>query len=372
MRKKSHIIIPVLALISAVFAGCFVWSSVKDGYENFSAYFNTFYIGKHAYELALKDVENAIRDREIAIISGQPVTAFQISATARQNFDQAIEKASKVLQLYPTSEFTEDCLFIIGISYYYEEDNLRAGRKFVEAESKFPNSNRFAEAQMYYGSLEVKDRNYQSGYADLLKAIALAEKQKNREVAAQTANDLSDYFLGQGDTVTAAAYLDSAMTFSEDDAAAIYACDEGNLLEIIGSYDRAQRAYERAWDQARDVRLKFYSRYYLARTQRVQGKFYVALGYLNYLRDDDKYYQFFPIVEYQKAEVLYDSGAVSSAVAEFQRIDTAYATSEASTRSAYRLANVYLHKVGDYQLALKFFQKCGSDPQAGNLNTRVS
>lgn len=371
MRIKPYFRFLIAILISAVFAGCFVWSSIKDGYENFSAYFNTYYIGKHAFEAALKDVKNAVKEREIAILSGQPATPFAISATTRQNFDLAIEKTSKVLQLYPTSQFTEDCLFIIGISYYYEDDNLRGGRKFVEAESKFPDSKRFAEAQMYYGSVEMRSRNYDGGYADLLKAIALAEKQKNWEIAAQAADNLSDYFLGQSDTATAAAYLDSAATISKDDDAAIYACDEGNLLEATGNYHAARRAYEKAWDQARDIRLRFYSRYYLARAQRFQGKFYLALGNLGYLRNDDKFFQFFPIVDYQKAEVLYDSGAVSSAVAEFQRIDTAYATSEAATRSSYRLANVYLYKVGDYQTALKFFQKCAAHPQAGTVNTKA-
>ncbi|HUI31894.1 MAG TPA: tetratricopeptide repeat protein [Candidatus Acidoferrales bacterium] len=360
MQTKFKFLVFLIAACATAYSGCFLWTPVKDEWQDFTAYFNTYYNGEHAFDEAMLDVKSSLKEYNISLLSGQQTTPFVISSNAKQDFDIAIEKASKVLQFYPNSGYTEDCLFMIGIGYYYEADNIRAGRKFIEEQSKYPDSRRFCEAQMYYGEIEVKNRNYRDGYDDLLKALVQAEKQDNSDVAAGTAGDLAEYFLMQTDTVTAAAYLDTAAAFSKNDEAAVYSCKAGDLFESLGNLKDARREYEAAWGDARDIRLRFYSRYFLARAERRNKQFYSSLSDLKYLRSDDKYFQYFPLIEYQRTEALYDSGEVSSAFSEFQRIDTAYSASEAATRSAFRLANMYLYKVGDYQNALKYYQKAAS------------
>jgi TolA-binding protein len=366
-------IITTLAIVSiaSIFGGCFVWSAIKDGYEDFTAYFNTYYNGETAFNDAMENVKASTMENRISALGGQQ-TPFVISGAAKRNFDIAIEKASKILQLYPTSKYVENCIFMIGISYYYEGDNIRSGKKFVEEQSAFPNSNRLAEAKMYYGAIEVRSREYDSGRRDLAVALGLAKELRDLKTAELAAYNLSDYYLGQGDTITAIAYLDSAASFAEDDDAAIYYCNAGNLLENLHHYSAASREYERASKEAKDFRLKFYSRYFLARTERKLKSYTLALEDLKSLRKDDKYFQFFPLIEYQQAEVLYDSGAVSSAVAEFSRIDTAYATNEGATRSAFKLANIYLYKVGDFQTALKYFQKCSAHPAVAPISSKAA
>lgn len=345
-----------------------MWNYVQSGYVNFSAYFNTYYNAETAFSKGLMDLKSSMKEYEIDKISGGSQRPYQISPTARQNFDVAIAKASKVLQLYPKSEFTEDCLFMIGISYYYEGDNLRGQRKFVEAESTFPHSKRLAEAEMYYGAMLIRDLNYEQGYTRVRDAMAMARGEKDFPIVAKCSDILSDYFLGRGDTVRAAAYLDSAAAVTNGDDASIYACRSGNLLMDKEDFAAAQREYDIAWNDAHDIRLKFYSKYYLARAERLKHDYDAALADISKLRDDDKYFQFFPLLEYQRAVVLYDSGEVSTAVATFQRIDTAYARDEASTRSAFRLGRIYLHQVGDYQTALKYFQNCSAHPSVPGIS----
>lgn len=371
VQTKPRFLVFIPVITSVVFTGCFVWNEIEDGWGNFTAYFNTYYNGEQAFEAAMKDVKTSLKEHDISLLTGQTTTPFTISSTAHQNFDLAIEKASKVLQFHPNSGNTEDCLFMIGISYYYEGDNIRSGRKFIEAQSRFPNSKRFCEALTYYGHIEIRNRNYNDGYSDLLKAMGQAEKEENLEIAAQAAANIWAYFLTQDDWASAAEYLDSAAVYSKNDDASIYACKAGVLFENSGKFNEASREYESAWNSARDIRLRFYSRYFLARTERHGKQFYSSLEDLSYLRNDDKYFQYFPLIDYQKGEVLYDSGSVSSAFAEFQRIDTAYATSEAATRSAFRLANIYLRKIGDYQNALKYYQKTASHVAVPTITDRA-
>ncbi len=363
VSKKTYSSLAAVLVMSVAFAGCFAWNYVKEGYDDFSAYFNTYYNASLAYENGLKDVEATKQAYDLDLISGNHPPAFVISNNAKQDFDIAIAKASKVLQLHPKSEFTEDCLFMIGISYYYEGDNIRGERKFLEIEATFPNTKRLAEAEMYYGAFQLSGKDNETGRDRLLNAIQIARNEKSDKIVSMSCDILSDYYLEGGDTVTAAAYLDTASVFSSGDKAAIYACRAGNLYTGLKEYARALTDYARAKEAARDIKIRFYSVYYLARVHRLMAKYYLALGNLNELRTDDKYFDFFPLIDYQEAATLYDSGSVSKAVTAFQKIDTAYATSEAATRSAYKLANIYLYVVGDFQTALKYYQKVGSHPK---------
>lgn len=349
--------------MSAGLGGCFAWNYVKQGYDNFSAYFNTFYNASELFDDAMKDIQQSKRTYELSLIAGDHPAPFVISQNAKQDFNDVIVKASKVLQYHPHSEFTEDCLFMIGIGYYYQEDNLRGVRKFLEIESTFPKTKRFAEAEMYYGGLQLTGMEKEQGRDRVLNAIRLAKQENNRSIVAMSSTILSDYYLKEGDTLTAAAYLDTASVFSDGDDAAIYACRAGNLYTSLHEYREAMKDFTRAKDQARDINVRFYGVYYLARVHRLLGKYHEALSGLKDIRTDDKYFTFFPLVDYQEATVLFDSGEVATAVTAYQKIDTAYSSTEAATRSAYRLANIYLHLVGDFQTALKYYQKVGSHPR---------
>lgn len=361
----------MLVAASATLSGCVVWNYVKGGYQDFTAYFNTYYNAQDAFDKGVKDVQSAMKDREISIISGSQPTPFVISGTAKQDFDLAIEKASKVLQYYPTSAYTQDCLFMIGISYYYEGDDLKGGRKFIEIESTFPHTDRYDEALLYQGGMLLRQRDYNRAFDTLSKALNVSRANRNWEIAARASETLSDYYLSQNDTLNAAAYLDTASTLSSGDNAAIYACEAGDMFSDLHQYKRAYLTYALGLSVARDIKLRFYSAYYVASVQRLQKRYYQALNTLADIRDDDKFYLYFPLIDYQAAQVLYDSGAVSSAVLTFTRIDTEFTSSEAATRAAFELGNTYLYQVGDFTTALKYFQRCASHPLVYGLSQKA-
>lgn len=341
---------------------------MKVGYDNFSAYFNTFYNASVSFNAGMKDVRASKLAYDLSLIAGEHPAPFVISQNAKQDFEQTIVEASKVLQYHPHSEFTEDCLFMIGISYYYQGDNLSGERKFLEVEATFPDTKRMAEAEMYYGAMELYGQKMETGRDRVLHAIRLARREKKRNIVAMSSVILSDYYLRQGDTLAAAAYLDTASVFSQGDEAAIYACRAGRLLVDSQEYLEASREFSFANLLAHDVEIRFYCRYYLARVQRLMGKYHAALDGLNSLLRDDNFFDYFPQVKYQVATVLYDSGEVSRAVTSYENIDTAYATSVAATRSAYRLAKIYLYQVGDFQTALKYYQRVSSHPSVYSIS----
>lgn len=372
VRSINPFIIPIAALMSLLLGGCFVWNSVKSTYTDFSAYFNTYYNAKTNYNDAIKEFENGLKEYRINIISGAKPYPFQPGTMARQKFDVAIEKASKVLQFYPDCSFIEDCLYMIGISYYDQGDNIRSEKKFVEAMTKFPKSDRFAEAKMYYGKVKLRERSYDEARDNLKEALEMARIQKNREVAAGACKGLSDYYLSQDDSLRAAAYLDTASIYSTRDDAALYSCEAGVMFERIGRFNSALEAYKRANHYAVDIRLKFYSALYESNINRIVGRYSIALDMLNQIRSDGKYFSYFPMVDYMEAKVLSDSGSLPEAVQIYQKIDTAYASNEAATRSAFELAKIYFRVVGDFTTSLKFFQRCSSHPSVYPISDSAS
>ncbi len=350
-------------MMSTALGGCFAWKYVEQGYDNFSAYFNTFYNASQLYDEAMKDITQSKFAYELSVVAGDNPPPYAISKKAKDDFNDVIVKGSNVLQYHPHSEFTEDCLFMIGIAYYYQDDYLRGDRKFLEIESKFPHTKRLAEAEMYYGGLQLNGTENETGMERLHHAIELAMNEKNQSIVAQSAAIIADYYLRQADTMKAASYLDTASVFSKNDQAAIYSCRAGNLYTTLHDYSMAEKEFMRARNEAKDVNLRFYSVYYLARVYRFLHRYYLAIDGLKSLRDDDKYFDYFPLIDYQRATVMYDSGEVSTAVTAYEKIDTANTTSPAATRSAYRLGNIYLHLVGDFQNALKYYQRVGSHPK---------
>ena len=164
MRSKLFLSVFAVAIASVAFEGCFVWNYVSEGYRNFSAYFNTYYNASSAYNTALKDVRTSQKEFYISKIAGTSQGAYTISVVARQNFDLAIQEASKVLQFFPNSAFTEDCLYLVGISYYYEGNTMGGTREFTEAEDAFPRSRRIDEAEMYMGGLQLEAQQAHEGY----------------------------------------------------------------------------------------------------------------------------------------------------------------------------------------------------------------
>lgn len=370
VKRKRYTFFAVLAIMSTGLGGCFAWNYVKVGYDNFSAYFNTFYNASVSFNEGMKDVKLSKQSYELSIIAGDHPAPFKISQKAKDDFNETLVEASKVLQYHPHSAYTQDCLFMIGISYYYQDDYLRGERKFLEIESTFPDTKRLAEAEMYYGALQLDGQQNEVGRDRLFHAIEMARAENKPAIVAMSSDILSDYYLRNGDTLTAAAYLDTASAFSQNDRAAIYACRAGRLYAGIDAYNRAIKAFERARREARQVETRFYSEYYFARVQRLLHRYAKALNILRTIQSNDNFFDYFPLVKYQEATVLYDSGEVSTAVTSYENIDTAYSSNVAATRSAYRLANIYLYLVGDFQSALKYYQRVSSHPRVYSVSEK--
>ncbi|HHM24323.1 MAG TPA: tetratricopeptide repeat protein, partial [Bacteroidetes bacterium] len=130
------------------------------------AYFNTFYNAqkyfKEAEKKRLKQQQTARRGG----LNSSQRRSGRAPARARQTsipeYKKAIEKGSKVLELYPNSRYVDDALMIIGKSLYYTNDFLKAKRKFEELLKYFPKSEYAPEARLWLAKTLIALKDYDS------------------------------------------------------------------------------------------------------------------------------------------------------------------------------------------------------------------
>src|SRR4030095_14607159 len=107
--------------------------------ENFGTYFNTYFNAKENFDNAYDDYVTrvlSVYSERLDSILAKP----SLSQEASDNFNKAIEKASRVIQYHKSSQFMDKSVLMVGKSYYYLGDYLKAERKFSEFMSKLPAS----------------------------------------------------------------------------------------------------------------------------------------------------------------------------------------------------------------------------------------
>ena len=157
MNRPARLGLSLLALVALGTSGC--------------AYFNTLYNARTKYSEAqdLKDQADPDRDR----ISGQE----------ERLYDEAIEKASKVVKYYPDSKWVDDALLLIGKSSFEKEDFTQARRKFNEILTLFPESNLTAETLVLMGRTQIEIQDYAGARETLARAEQMNKKQYRGAVA---------------------------------------------------------------------------------------------------------------------------------------------------------------------------------------------
>jgi hypothetical protein len=124
VRKIVQITVLVFLL-----AGC---GSLNQGWNNFTAYFNTYYNAKKFYNSGLEKNQNQQPDINPLV----PIRIHESPTDAGlEDFAKAIEKGSAILREHDDSKYVVPALFIIGKSYYYRSDFFAALEKFEELDA---------------------------------------------------------------------------------------------------------------------------------------------------------------------------------------------------------------------------------------------
>jgi len=123
------------------------------------AYYNTFYNAKKHFEAGERANRNASRGQSRDV----------------KNYEKCIETGSRLLELYPKSRWVDDCLLIMGKSYYRSGKLPKAQRKFEELISNFPGSKLIPEARLWLAETLIAMNRSEEAISILEQLCASAE-----------------------------------------------------------------------------------------------------------------------------------------------------------------------------------------------------
>lgn len=346
LRKLIPLVVPVLLL-----SGCAVGSFV-------GAYFNTFYNARRAFVEAEEELLKAPAAPRPATETREYLPPFTVPAGAKTKFATVIEKCSKLLQYHPESEFVDDALFMIGKSYYYQNEHQQAERKFRELLDRFSDGGLAFETRLLLANTLYRARDF-PGARELASRLGDdAGEAGEGEILCGASLLLAHIALQAQDSAGALVQLDRAAGAATNDAdryaALITAAD---IQAQLGSPGDALRSFRRAADVSGTAPEEYRARIGAARMLARLGEHEQAVSAMEDLLDVTANRDVFGELEYEIGNVYRDQGDLESAITQYRYVDTAFVRTEFAARAGYRLGLLYEDSLLQYDSARVAYQR---------------
>lgn len=345
--------ITVLALL---LAGC---GSLKQGWNNFTAYYNTFYNAKKFYNAGLEKNRNQLPE----INPMQPIRVYPSPTNAgMEDFEIAIEKGSSILLNHENSKFVIPALFIIGKSYFYRSEFFAALEKFHELETLASGEDR-QQAIFWLGRTYLELSNLSQGIEEL--EFELDDEETWTPVwRAKTEIVLGELYVELENWEASANYLVNSLSEIEDHT--IKARTHfllGQVYEKMGDLNRALFAYMQINNLRIDYDLEFNATKKQAETSRKIGNYDYAVTLYQQMRRDDKFLEYRSDLQYEIARSLQMKGDQEGAIRNYNEVlknDAQPASPVTMGRTYYGLGEIYRDDVKDLQMAAAYFDSAAS------------
>lgn len=285
MRRLLPLIV-LLLIGPLLLAGCNPSSFVVQRYNNFTAYYNTFYNAQEAFESGVASIESY--DEPVDRGQYLPVFVPPDRVGGGQDFDRAIRKCADVLRDHPNSKWVDDALLLIGKSYFYKQNYVGAAQKFREAITIESSVER--EARFWLARALIESGEYQSATEHLQSSL---DDGVDDTWAAMMQLALGALHVRQQQWQEAAVALAQGLQGTPDDRAAARAAFLlGQVRETMGAYNAAARAFEVVNEEYRpSYELAFAARVSAIRIRGLHDDADEALRRLHHLERDDKYFE---------------------------------------------------------------------------------
>lgn len=286
MKSKIFIIVLIFILL---FLGC--------------AYYNTFYNAEQFYKKAAQEREKRLVDMKKSASKNTDRDFTKPSGNEIQNYDKAIEKASKVLQLHPKSKYVDDALMLVGECFYYREDYVKAERKFQELLNNYPESEFFPSAKLWLARTFVKQEKFEEAKAEFQDIITSRVPREIRDEALLALGEL--YFI-QEDFVTAALeYLTAVKNVKDKSNRSKAALKMGDCYFTLKDYEKAIDAYQLAVKYSTDSDIENEALFQLAKSYRLHGNYSEAMKVLQKLLGRESFSEEKPMAKLEMAMNIY-------------------------------------------------------------------
>jgi tetratricopeptide (TPR) repeat protein len=321
-----------------------------------SIYFNTFYNAETAFDAGLTLHEKALRDRPDSLVVEPP-------ADARAKYDRAIEKAVKVLDVYPKDKkWHDDALFLLGKSYYYEKEFGKSVRRLRQLQEEYPESKYVPESYVYIA------RDY-IGQDELAKAEEALRFALDRYPALDNDQNVSLLLVeiairreGKAQAIDLLEKARAGVRSPEKKLELLLRVSE--LYMDLNQYGKAATLLKSAPRNKKDALREYRIDRNLVMCQIRLDSLASALTLIKGMLANKLYVPYTKDILFVKGSVFAHQGRVDEAIVVFKQIvgdlgDTTALksdTSRVASRALYELGLLYQKKKGSYKEAEKYFQ----------------
>ena len=332
---------------------------LQQGWKNFTAYYNTFYNTKQAFDEGLE----LNQGQQLDINPDQPIRIHPSPTEAgREEFERAIEKGASILRDHADSKYLSKAVSLIGQSYFYRQEYFSALEKFRELRS-LTIGEELQEATIWQSRTYLELELYEEGVNFTQQEIDFIEDW-DIALLAELNMVLAQLYSERGEWSEASAVLQdyTGLLKSNRLKARAYFL-HGQVHEELGNNFQALAAYRLSSSIMSEYDIEFNSRRKLAQMHRNTGDYESALQLFRSLERDDKFIEYHVDLRYEIAKTFQEMNEAEEAVTRYNRLlrDRFDAPSnEIKAKSYFGLAEIYRDRFNDFQTAAAYFDSANT------------
>ena len=349
MQKILILLLPVF-----LFCGCGVWN-------DFTTYFNIYYDTADNFDQA----EQLIKQQKVDLFSNEDIP---LPGTAGQLLSKVIEKASKILQFHSQSSYVENALMLLGKSFYYQKDYLKAMRKFQELITSHPNSSFVLESQLWIGKSQLRLRQFDAALKTMDAVRDEAVSKKESDIYEDAYLEEIKYRVVTEDYDNAISLINEFLKVSANsEINAKVSFELGKLYSKQNSTQNAIVAFQNVSNYSPTYDVTLDTRIELAKALRKNGDPQKALDMMQSMRKEAKYTDVFHRIDLEMALSLIDLKRIDEGIQTLVKIDTSFSATTSAGSARFELGKVFETKIPIYDSAFTYYMKAsmsaGSDPK---------
>ena len=345
-KLKSLLI--ALSLITVLLSGCSLWI-------DFTTYFNLYYNASNEFEQA----EEQIKSQRKVLFTLEEVK----STSQNKNLTEVIEKLSRLLQFYSESSYVDDALLMIGKSFYYQGDFIKALRKFNELLTKYPNSDLVLETKLWVGKADLRLKKYDEGNAILDDVKETAAKENEKDILTQAYIEQISYLIATENYTDAISNAENLIEVSGDDEMnASIKYEIGKLYETNDQLQNAAKAFSDVQNYSPDFETDYDSRLEYGKIQRQLGNAQSALEIFEDIKSRSIFNDYLDKTELQIGLALMDLKRIDEAFSQLTMVDTTYKLLPSAGEAKFYLGEIMKNDYKNYDSANVYYSKVASTP----------
>ena len=372
MKKNNPIYrILLITLFLGSFTACKTskkQSLIQKAYHNITAHYNGYFNAKLKIDQAAAQSELSIIDeydqllpiykKAVAVSTGENTKG---SKAGNQPLDEAIKKASFVIQRHEKSNWTDDCYFEIGRANYYKKDYFGAIESFQYVAGKYKNTFTGNKSYIWLINCYVELNKFQQ--AESVINIALGSETFPKKLLPNLFTSIANYHFVKKNYEKTIEYLEKTIPLERKKSnQARYTYLTAQLYEKINETGKAAIAYQKVLKYNPNYDMAFNARINSARlfeSKSNASKKEIERS-LNKMLKDEKNKEFKDQIYYSLANIYENQNNIPKAITYYKLSSATSVTNTAQKGlSFYKIASIYFEDKR-YQLAQIFYDSAGT------------